>query len=162
MPQKFYIDLDTAPARVLPHPNAPASAGPWRAKRGDNTAAHFYFVSNGLVTDVPTETTADISFQAKYQGTATTYSTAPLIKGTVTVGTDSNSRKYWEITPDWDNASAALTELLEPSNEAEPPQISLPAELAWEDVSDNQTSTERFDLIVLNDVVRGLTDTVLS
>lgn len=162
MATRFYIDLDTSPCRVLPRPTSPAAAAPWRAKRGDASAAEFYFVSNGLITDVPTETLSSISFQAKFSGTASTYRTDPLLLGTVTVGTDALSRKFWNIVPDWGGASAALAELLAPNYGPDPVQISLPAELAWEDGSGNQTSTDQIDFIVINDVVQALADTVLT
>lgn len=156
MPRTCYLDItDYSPGLIMDRPWGGRPARAVRMKRGDSQGLALYFVEDGVTVDPPAG--ASFGLQAKRQGAARGYSGLPVLVGVFEQLVDAAGRKYLLITPNWDDV-AVLASLLTPAYGSEPGAVMLSAEISWE-AGDDVWSTEVFDLAVLNDVVKNLTDT---
>ena len=121
-----------------------------KGKLGDGATFSLYFMLSGVLVDPPTATyIEELKNPSQYQSD-------PLVRVTEFLEkTDSSGQKFLEIAPDWHSES--VVEILEPGGSRQPRQLHTMAEFSWLTPEGAVVSTETFETLIVNDVVKEFT-----
>jgi hypothetical protein len=141
---RIYVDLDSLDLIEAPGFRSPITS--LRLKRGDGTQLEVRFCRGGSVVPLPEGT--ELKFAAKLRGE---YSSDPAIE---------TDRFSFSGLPDPAYIASpnlnedVLNALFEPSGQPQPGEILLMAEITWRSPGRLPTTTNTFDLVVSNDVIK--------
>lgn len=141
---RLYVDLDSLDLIEAPGFRSPITS--LRLKRGDGTQLEVRFCRGGTV--VPLSEGTELKFAAKLRGE---YAGEPAIE-TDRFSFSGHSDPAYTAAPNLNED--VINALFEPSGLQQPSEVLLMAEITWRAPGRLPTTTNTFDLIVSNDVIK--------
>jgi hypothetical protein len=141
---RIYVDLDSLDLIEAPGFRSPVNS--LRLKRGDGTQLEVRFCRGGSVVPLPEGT--ELKFAAKLRGE---YASDPAIE-TERFSFSGLSDPAYVASPNLNED--VLNALFEPTGQQQPSEVLLMAEITWRSPGRLPTTTNTFDLIVSNDVIK--------